>query len=200
MSRQLKTIRGYDFYEVTSALQKSIRRSETKLACYWAVELFYGGYHHYVWKRLLTISAEDCWGIITQEVEALRQAFLLLNEKRGRGKWQGELFIVKAAMILSECKKSRDPDNFLNLIYKKHIGISDDELKAYLEEVREEPEEIPDCALDVHTRRGRMKGKTKKDFFIEEDEALKPRQQGLFDFSVEELKRKPAKRRKVRKS
>lgn len=30
--------------------------------CQRALELWYSGYGNYVWKRLLTISAEDCWG------------------------------------------------------------------------------------------------------------------------------------------
>ena len=68
---RLRTIRGYDFGEVSSAMQKAIRRGETPYAGYWALELWASGFGHYVWKRLLTVSAEDCWGIITKEVKAL---------------------------------------------------------------------------------------------------------------------------------
>ncbi len=68
---RLRTIRGYDFSEVSSAVQKAVRRGETQLAGYWALELWASGFGNYVWKRLLTISAEDCWGIITAEVKAL---------------------------------------------------------------------------------------------------------------------------------
>ena len=35
--------------------------------------------------------------------------------------------------------------------------------------------------FDCHTLKGKRKGKTKEDFFIEEFDALKPRQPGLFD-------------------
>ena len=80
MDRQIKTIRGYDFYEVTSAMQKAIRRSDLKLAGYFALELFESGFWLYLWKRLLTISAEDCYGILTQEIYALFQGFLWVNE------------------------------------------------------------------------------------------------------------------------
>ena len=34
---------------------------------------------------------------------------------------------------------------------------------------------------DVHTYRGKKSGKTKLDFFIDENKALKPHQPGLFD-------------------
>ena len=40
---------------------------------------------------------------------------------------------------------------------------------------------IPDYAYDCHTLKGRGKGKTKADFFHEEQWALKPFQPGLFD-------------------
>ena len=56
------TKRGYEFGEVSSAMQKAIRRGDTRLAGYWALELWASGYGNYVWKRLLTVSAEDCWG------------------------------------------------------------------------------------------------------------------------------------------
>ena len=37
---ELRTVRGYDFYEVASALQKAIRRSDAKVAGYFALELW----------------------------------------------------------------------------------------------------------------------------------------------------------------
>ena len=40
MSRfQLRTVRGYAFGEVSSAMQKAIRRADTQLAGYWFNEL-----------------------------------------------------------------------------------------------------------------------------------------------------------------
>ena len=70
MSRfQLRTVRGYGFGEVSSAMQKAIRRADVQLAGYWALELWSSGFGNYVWKRLLTISAEDCFGLITQEIK-----------------------------------------------------------------------------------------------------------------------------------
>ena len=62
MKHELKTIRGYAFGEVASALQKAIRRADARLAGYWTIELFESGYREYLWRRLLTISAEDCLG------------------------------------------------------------------------------------------------------------------------------------------
>ena len=48
MAYQLTTKRGYTFLNVSSALQKSIRRGDAKLAGYFAIELFESGYAEYV--------------------------------------------------------------------------------------------------------------------------------------------------------
>ena len=45
---RLRTIRGYDFSEVSSAMQKAVRRGETQLAGYWALELWASGFGNYV--------------------------------------------------------------------------------------------------------------------------------------------------------
>ena len=54
---QLRTKRNYNFSEVSSAMQKAIRRGDAQLAGYWALELWSSGFGRYVWKRLLTVSA-----------------------------------------------------------------------------------------------------------------------------------------------
>ena len=107
---RLRTIRGYDFSEVSSAMQKAVRRGETQLAGYWALELWASGFGNYVWKRLLTISAEDCWGIITSAVKALHDGYALINANIPARQSRGRIFISKAVILLSEAKKSRDAD------------------------------------------------------------------------------------------
>ncbi|MCX6877332.1 MAG: hypothetical protein NTW21_26515 [Verrucomicrobia bacterium] len=75
MSYHLNTKRGYSFPAVSSAMQKAVRRGDAKLAGYWALELWASGFGQYVWRRLLTVSAEDCWGILTQEVKAVHDSY-----------------------------------------------------------------------------------------------------------------------------
>ena len=53
----IRTVCGYDFFEVSSAMQKAIRRADTGVAGFFALELWASGYRDYVWKRLYTISA-----------------------------------------------------------------------------------------------------------------------------------------------
>lgn len=176
----LRTQRGYDFYEVASALQKSIRRNDVKLAGYMALELF-PRYAEYCWKRLLTISAEDCHGIITQEIKALYDSFWVINKGKKGDQLKGRIFISKAVIILCTCRHSRDSDLLSNYIYDKKSLISDEEIEALLDEAREEYVEIPEYVFDCHTRKGKSRGKTKQQFFIEEEKALANRQMSLFE-------------------
>jgi replication-associated recombination protein RarA len=181
---KLKTVRGYELLEVASALQKAIRRADARLAGYWAIELFESNYKEYLWRRLLVISAEDCWGVITHEVESLYRAWQMA-EKHQKGR--GRIFASKAVILLAMSRKCRDADHLTNLVYDAH-GVPESELETSLDEARKAPEAILNYAYDCHTSKGKKAGKTKEEFFKEEFEALEPRQQGLFDADIEKRK------------
>src|SRR5436190_23106651 len=134
------TKRGYEFGEVSSAMQKAIRRGDAKLAGYWALELFASGYGNYVWKRLLTISAEDCWGILTQEIKALHDGYQHVNKGVPVRDHKGRIFISKAVILLSLAKKSRDPDHLQNLVYDQQKGLNP---KTLADDLRKAPEYVP---------------------------------------------------------
>jgi len=173
------TKRGYDFYEITSALQKSIRRGNEIKAGYFALELHASGFWKYLWKRLLVISAEDVGEWITGEIYALFQSFLYLNENEKKIE-KGRIFISKAILILCKALKNRDADHLSCFIYDKKVNNED--LSEYLAKLDNVDRlEIPEYALDCHTKIGKMRGMTKDQFFREELEALHPKQQGLFD-------------------
>lgn len=181
MREQIRTKRGYDFYEVASVVQKAIRRGDALYAGYFALELFASGYSKYVWKRLLTISAEDCFSAVTKEIWALWESFKFINEKV-KDKEKGRIFISKAILLLCQCAKSRDADHLQCLCYDKKMLIDDKYAESLLEEARYSPDlSIPEYAYDVHTLKGKKMGKTKEDFFREEHNSLEPFQPGLFD-------------------
>ena len=195
------TKRGYDFGEVSSAMQKAIRRADTRLAGYWALELWHNGYGNYVWKRLLTVSAEDVWGLITSEIKALHDSYVFVNKTVPAKQPKGRIFISKAVILLCAARKSRDADHLQNFVYDALAGIDADKLAADL--LKAGKEKVPDYAFDCqrppslplrvafgasylppfgcHTMKGKRKGKTKTDFFRDEQAALKPFQPGLFD-------------------
>jgi replication-associated recombination protein RarA len=178
---QIRTLKGYDFFEISSCCQKAIRRGDVKMAAFAALELVSSGFSKYVWRRLFTISAEDCFGCITQEINALHIGYKLANEKSKRDNNTGRIFISKAIVLLCLAKKSRDADHLQNL-----VTVSDDEINEYMSDLPEYIQ-LPNYIYDVHTKKGKQSGRTKKDFFVKEHNALNNRIMGLFDYSVDEL-------------
>jgi len=175
------TKNGHNMYDISSMLQKAIRRCDFERAGYAAYELF-GSYHNYLWKRLAQISAEDVWGIITKEIVALYHADNLSNAKR-KGYDRDPIFIAKAITLLCMARKNRDacyvacnfmvPDVVLSPEDIEHVDIA--------QYPKLEPGEIPEWVYDVHTRKGKAVGKTDWQMNITEQAALNPCQIGLFD-------------------
>ena len=104
LAYQMLTRTGKNFWEVTSAMQNSIRKGDYEIAghCLW--ELL-PQYTPYLRKRLLVISAEDCYGILTKEILPLCE-------------YGTEDSLTKALYLLCKAKKNRDADYFVcNLMY-----------------------------------------------------------------------------------
>lgn len=92
---------------------------------------------------------------------------------------KGRIFISKAAILLYAARKSRDADHLQNFVYDALAGSDADQLAVDL--LKAGKMKVPDYAFDCHTLKGKRSGKTKADFFREEQKALKPFQPGLFD-------------------
>ena len=178
---QMYTLHHHSMYDMASMLQKSIRRADIQKAGYAAYELF-GSYHTNMWKRLIVSSAEDCYGIITKEIIALKLADDQVNAGK-KGYDKDPLFAAKAIVLLCAARKNRDACyvacNFMSaakLLEEseiEHVDIS----KCSLGD-----EGIPDWVFDVHTYRGRQNGKTEFDMGEDEQKALTPHQLGFFDY------------------
>jgi len=141
-----KTVRGFELGEVTSALQKSIRRGDEEGAITWAVEIDQSGFGAMLWSRLTTITSEDV-GIAWMEgpavIEALYQAWKRM--KASKSKHHPErLQIMHAVMLLCRAPKSRICNDAVWATYGHTTPLVD---------------EIPDYALDSHTARGRAMGR-----------------------------------------
>jgi replication-associated recombination protein RarA len=183
---QLFTKKGYVLAAVVSSMQKAIRRGDAKMATFWASEMWRSGYDRYAWRRLLIISAEDVYGVITMEVAALHYAYLVLNDHR-EGEGGGQLMVAKAAYLLARAQKSREIDNFVNLVMVDGLGITDEEIQADLATYAGEEfkPDVPQYMWDYHSPQGRKKGKTRESFIKDEHYALRPLMPGLFDHLVE---------------
>lgn len=68
-----------------------------------------------------------------------------------------------------------------NYIYDKKQLLSDEEIERAFEEVRAGRMDVPEYVFDCHTRKGKAMGKTKQQFFREEENALANRQISLFE-------------------
>lgn len=171
---QPRTKFGYDLYEAISAVQKAIRRGDVKVAGYFGIDILESGFGEFLWDRLLVTSAEDCWGILTQEIESL---YRMHKRSWDKGK-KTRVFVSKAIILLGLAKKSRDADHLTNFIHDKKM-VDSDVIELALDECRGMP--IPDYALDVHTKRGKIMGRTKEMFFKSEYVFLANKEKGLFD-------------------
>lgn len=173
---ELKTTHGYSLFDMSSMLQKSIRRADVYHAAYAAAEM-HPRYRKYLWKRLLTVSAEDCYGIMTKEIIALQQADEYVNGTSGDN-W---LFISKAVTLLCMGRKNRDADYVCCNFMCPDRNLTPEEIKEFdFSELHAECTP-PDWVYDVHTRKGKMNGKTKINMIKDEQEALKPLQISMFD-------------------
>lgn len=97
---------GHNMFDMASLLQKAIRRGDFKRAGYAAYEL-YGNYSTMMWNRMMTISAEDCWGILTKELVLLRKKDEELNNGR-KGYEKDATYVSRAIALMARAKKSRD--------------------------------------------------------------------------------------------
>lgn len=180
------TKNGYSMFEMSSMIQKAIRRSDIPHASYAAAEL-YPSYRKMMWNRLLTVSAEDCYGIMTKEILALAEADERVNANKPADK-ASMIFVAKAIILLCMARKNRDADYVACNYLWGNPKLTDEEKMELID--YEEVErlmrsndlfKVPEYVYDVHTYRGKQRGKTKLDFFVEENKNLQPKQIGLFD-------------------
>lgn len=151
---QQRTPGGYLCEEVSSALQKSIRRGFADDALYWAVELDLAGFPEYVWKRLRIIASEDVGAAapsLVVEIRALYENWKELRSKRDARHAPERLFLVDAVLRLARAPKSREVDHALVVHY----------------EGPRPRRPVPDWALDRHTGAGRRLGRGWSHFFDE---------------------------------
>lgn len=120
MAYQMLTRTGKSFWEITSAMQNAIRKGDYEIAGYCLWELL-PQYTPYLRKRLLVISAEDCYGVLTKEILALTEI-------------GDEDSLTRALALMCAAKKNRDADYFVcNLMYTdSESGLSKLELTQAL--------------------------------------------------------------------
>jgi replication-associated recombination protein RarA len=142
---------GYEYYELLSALQKSIRRGLEEQALIFALELE-GFNQTALWNRLKVIASEDIGfanPLMSVLIETLHKQYL--NEGLDNSRLR---FLSNAIVCLCKSPKTRIADDLLNVV-----------------QIEDKHPSIPDYALDgIHTRRATKEGREEWDKV--ENEAL----------------------------
>lgn len=151
---QITTRNGYACDEVISSLQKCIRRGKEEEACMFAYELYISSpqLEEKMWRRLLTISVEDIGmgnPLAAVVVNALSQARLNLDY----GDNDRTIYFIHAIRYMCQSEKDRSSDLLKNIVMKSFA-------------MGKLPE-IPDVALDKHTKRGKAMGRDSFHFLNE---------------------------------
>jgi replication-associated recombination protein RarA len=148
------TAGGLPADEVISTLQKSIRRGDVRNAVLCAAEMAATGdeLDRLLWDRLHVIAVEDV-GFGRPDAVATIGALDTARQRFPRSSHDRLLFAVHAVRLLAESPKDRSNDELANLV---RLDV----------EAGARPE-IPDHALDMHTRRGQEMGRDLTHFLLE---------------------------------
>lgn len=145
---KMLTARQYEMFEVVSALIKSLRRGYAAQAMYWALELE-TKYWKYLWRRLEIFAVEDIGYVYPEAltfVTSCAEAYARHQKESQKSKPDGNI-LAAAILMLANAPKNRSVDSFKNYASWLYSQTED------------KPLEIPEFALDLHTRRGKSKGR-----------------------------------------
>lgn len=168
------TRRGYSPYEVVSALQKSVRRSQVDEAVYWVVELDKSGHTTWAWNRLDVMVSEDIGIAAPPGLVADFRALYSAHKNAKPKPPNGGLRIIHATVMLALAPKSR----LIDWLCLNHHSDFAERL------------EIPSEALDLHTRKGKQMGRGMDHFLSEGDLLIEPEPLGNFEAEQKELFRR----------
>jgi replication-associated recombination protein RarA len=151
----VSTHSGLQADEVISSLQKEIRRGEVENAVKVAYEMILTSpeLEAKLWQRLKVITVEDIgWGDLNAPglVETLDHFHLAFE----RGQVDRVLFAVHAVRYLCSRAKDRSSDEMTQWVTR---GADNGQMVP----------EIPDYALDQHTQKGRVMGRSRRHFYEE---------------------------------
>lgn len=152
---RVRTLHNLPADEVISALQKEIRRGSTENAALLAYEMLTTSaeLEAYLWGRLQVISVEDV-GYGNLHAPVLVETLFQMHQRIPRPRHDRYLFAIHAVRVLCQSQKERGTDDLLNWV--RHMVEEEGKLP-----------QIPDYALDMHTRRGQELGRGYLHFLTE---------------------------------
>ena len=155
------TENGFAADEVISAFQKCTRRAMTQNVLLLAWEMFITSpeMEEMMWSRLCVIAVEDI-GFGNVDAPVLIETLYQQHKRYPRPAGDRFLFAAHAIRVLTASKKDRTSDDMVNWAKRSM-------------ELGENLPEIPDVALDMHTRRGQEMGRDYL-FFMTEASKVTP--------------------------
>ena len=155
------TEHGFFADEVISALQKSIRRAmlENAILLGWEMYVTSDELEEKLWSRLCVIAVEDI-GLGNPQAPILIETLYRQHQRYQRPSGDRFLFAAHAIRVLATSEKDRTSDDLVAWA-KQSVALG------------ERLPEIPDVALDMHTRRGQELGRDYR-FFMEEASRVEP--------------------------
>ncbi|MGZ0747566.1 hypothetical protein [Haloparvum sp. AD34] len=154
---------GYNRFDVSSLLQKAVRRSDEEIAAWAAWELARSGYAWNLWDRLNLYVVEDLRA--GDEAALLIERYEeLATERWEPAEWKGRICAIHAALTAARAESSREAPNA-----DEYFGRVA-EMRAEAEEAGEEPaHDFPvgdlepgdeyDVIFDQHTGEGSRMGR-----------------------------------------
>lgn len=155
------TEHGFAADEVISALQKSIRRGlvDNALLLGWEMYVTSPEMEEMLWSRLCVISVEDI-GLGNAQAPILVNTLFEMHQRYPRPEHDRFMFAAHAIRVMGSGPKDRTTDEMASWA-RQSIRLG------------ERLPEIPDAALDMHTRRGQAMGRDYR-WFLEEASRVIP--------------------------
>jgi replication-associated recombination protein RarA len=157
---RVRTLHDLPADEVISALQKEIRRGNTENAAMLAYEMLITSpeLEEFLWLRLQVISVEDV-GFGNVQAPLLVETLYHMHNRWPRPHGDRYMYAIHAVRVLCHSHKERGSDDLKNWVQcQLENGVLP---------------QIPDYALDMHTRRGQEMGRDHL-HFLEEASRVHP--------------------------
>lgn len=171
-----KTVNGLTADEVISMLQKAVRRGLEEDAVDAAYELYLTSreLEHVMWRRLIMIAMEDI-GFGDLQAAVIVYTYYQAKDLFERDNGDRQLTFIQAIRYLCRSPKERSSSYYQNLQMSKFD-------RGYVMEV-------PDYALDKHTKRGKEMGRDTMYFYTDGDR-VSPEYEDEENLHTKALKRK----------
>jgi len=165
-----ETMGGYNRYDVSSLLQKAVRRSDEACAAWAAWELVRSGYAWNLWDRLALYVVEDlrAGADVALSIDRYER---LATDRWETDSWEGRLCAIHAALAAARARSTREA-TYANEYFERVAN----ERAAAREAGREPTDNFPvgdldpggefDVIFDQHTYAGAKKGRDGRFFTV----------------------------------